>query len=84
MPPSTPVFRELGTPIKAANWVRLHPGRTADGQPSLLITMGQNNGGPFLLKPGAAPGKWVILGRYGPDTYPVDLIRDRLGKHGKR
>jgi hypothetical protein len=46
---SKPTFRELGTPIKAANWVRLHPGQTADGQPSLLITMGQNNGGPFLL-----------------------------------
>lgn len=44
-----PLFRELGIPVKAANWVRLHPGRTADGRPSLLASMGQNNGGPFVL-----------------------------------
>jgi len=46
---TTPTIRELGIPVKAANWVRLHPGRTADGRPSLLASMGQNNGGPFVL-----------------------------------
>lgn len=48
-PDSSSAIRELGIPVKAANWVRLHPGQTADGQPSLLASMGQNNGGPFAL-----------------------------------
>ncbi len=49
-PRSPHPIRELGIPVKAANWVRLHPGRSATGQPSLLISMGQSNGGPFVLE----------------------------------
>ncbi len=50
------MIRELGIPVKAVNWVRLHPGRTADGRPSLLASMGQNNGGPFVLDIDLATG----------------------------
>ncbi|MFM1851424.1 MAG: hypothetical protein RIS54_1108 [Verrucomicrobiota bacterium] len=46
---SSSVIRDLGIPVKAANWVRVHPGRLVDGRPSLLVSMGQNNGGPFVL-----------------------------------
>jgi streptogramin lyase len=53
---SSPSIRELGVPVKAVNWVRLHPGRTVDGQPSLLASMGQNNGGPFVLDIDLATG----------------------------
>lgn len=49
--------RDLGVPVKAVNWVRLHPGRGPDGQPSLLASMGQNNGGLFVLDIDLATGK---------------------------
>jgi len=55
-PDISPALRELGTPIKAVNWVRLHPGQTADGRPSLLASMGQNNGGPLVLDIDVATG----------------------------
>ena len=34
-----PVARDLGIPVKGVSWVRLHAGETADGKPSLLVTM---------------------------------------------
>ena len=40
---------EIGIPVKAVNWVRLHPGRGPDGSASLLASMGQNNGGLFVI-----------------------------------
>lgn len=39
--------RELGIPVKGINWVRIHPGSLA-GRPSVVLTMGQNNGGLFV------------------------------------
>ncbi len=44
-----PAARDLGTPVKGVNWVRLHAGSTATGEASLLVTMGQNNGGLIVL-----------------------------------
>ncbi len=41
--------RDLGIPVKGVSWARLHPGQTADGKPSLLASMSQNNGGLFVL-----------------------------------
>ncbi len=41
--------RDLGIPVKAVSWTRLHPGQTADGKASLLATMSQNNGGFFVI-----------------------------------
>ena len=40
-------IRELGIPVKGINWVRIHPGSLA-GRPSMLLSMGQNNGGLFV------------------------------------
>lgn len=54
---SSSVIRELGVPVKAVNWVRLHPGRGPDGGPSLLASMGQNNGGLFVLDINLETGK---------------------------
>ena len=53
---AAPVVRDLGVPIKAVNWVRLHPGRGPDNKASLLISMGQNNGGLFVLDVDLATG----------------------------
>ncbi|MBT5900896.1 MAG: hypothetical protein HOH58_02165 [Opitutaceae bacterium] len=44
-----PVARDIGVPVKGVNWVRLHAGATAAGEASLLVTMGQNNGGLIVL-----------------------------------
>ncbi len=52
-----PVHKELGTPVKSLSWVRLHPGATGDGQPSLLASMGQNHGGLFVLDIDIATGR---------------------------
>jgi streptogramin lyase len=41
--------RDLGIPVKGVSWVRLHAGQTAEGKPSLLATMSQNNGGLFVI-----------------------------------
>jgi len=41
-------IHELGTPVRALSTVRLHPGKTPTGAPSLLMTAGQNNGGIFV------------------------------------
>ncbi len=51
-----PVVRELGVPVRAVSWVRLHPGRGPDGKASLLASMGQNNGGLFVLDIDLATG----------------------------
>ncbi len=52
-----PVVRELGIPVKGVSWVRLHPGQTADGRPSLLASMSQNNGGLFVVDIDLATGR---------------------------
>jgi hypothetical protein len=44
-----PVAKDLGVPVKGVSWTRLHAGETATGEPSLLATMSQNNGGFFVL-----------------------------------
>jgi hypothetical protein len=51
-------------------------------KPAGAYALRPGNKGPFLL---TGTGDAVeILGRYGPDTYPEDLIRNRMGKHGKK
>lgn len=40
------------------------------------------NKGPFLLKEGK--GALEIVGRYGPDTYSENLIRDAAKRNGKQ
>lgn len=67
MPPPSPTARDLGIPVKGVSWTRLHPGRTADGKPSLLISMGQNNGGLFVLDVDLTTGHC----RQHPVTTPV-------------
>ena len=48
--PAEATARDLGIPVKGVSWARLHPGRTADGQASLLASMCQSNGGLFVLE----------------------------------
>ena len=69
-------FHEIGTPVQGVNWVRLHPGKTADGQPSLLGTMGQNNGGCFVIDIDLETGKCrqFNASAQGAD-YPISAIR---------
>lgn len=74
--PSSVIVRDLGVPVKAVNWIRLHPGRTADGQPSLLATMGQNNGGLFVLDIDLATSKCRQFNAPAPlQQYPISAIR---------
>ncbi len=76
-PASTAItVRDLGVPVKAVNWIRLHPGRGADGQPSLLATMGQNNGGLFVLDIDLATGHCRQFNAPAPlQQYPISAIR---------
>jgi hypothetical protein len=51
-------------------------------KPAGAYALRAGNKGPFLL---TGSGDAVeILGRYGPDTYPEALIRDHMGRHGKK
>jgi outer membrane protein assembly factor BamB len=40
--------RDLGIPVRGVNWGRIHAGATVDGNPSILVSFGQNNGGLFV------------------------------------
>lgn len=51
------IVRDLGIPVKGVSWARLHAGRTADGKPSLLASMSQNNGGLFVIDIDLATGR---------------------------
>ena len=71
-----PALRELGVPIKAVNWVRLHPGRGPDGKASLLASMGQNNGGLFVLDIDLATGHCRQFNApSGKQQYPTASFR---------
>lgn len=50
------LVRDLGIPVRGVNWGRLHAGATADGQPSILVSFGQNNGGLFVADVDFATG----------------------------
>lgn len=51
-------------------------------KPAGAYALRAGNKGPFLL---TGKGDAVeILGRYGPDTYPEELIRKAMGKLGKK
>ncbi|MEZ5276947.1 MAG: hypothetical protein R3F07_11255 [Opitutaceae bacterium] len=45
----TTAAHTIGTPIRETNWPRLHAWTAPDGTPSLLATLGQNNGGLFVI-----------------------------------
>jgi hypothetical protein len=68
--------RDLGVPVKAVSWVRLHPGRGPDGKASLLATMGQNNGGLFALDIDLATGHCRQLNaKSAVQQYPISAFR---------
>jgi hypothetical protein len=74
--PAPITVRDLGVPVKAVNWIRLHPGRGPDGQASLLASMGQNNGGLFVLDIDLATGKCRQFNAPGAtQQYPISAIR---------
>jgi hypothetical protein len=69
-------FHEIGTPVQGVNWVRLHPGATADGRPSLLGSMGQNNGGLTVIDIDLATGQCRQFNtRIATADYPISAIR---------
>ena len=43
-------IRDIGIPVRSVNWVRLHPGRTAQDLPCLYATMGQTANNLFVLQ----------------------------------
>src|ERR1700679_2655375 len=98
LPAADPVVRDLGVPVKSVSWVRLHPGRAPDLQPSmqvpgeqildytygrgpngrasLLASMGQNNGGLFVLDIDLATGHCRQFNAPSPDSQaPTDSFR---------
>ncbi len=72
-------------PALPAQRCRLHTQRVLKGEPGELVEVDKPRGayvlvpglaGPFLL--GAGEQRPVILGRYGPDSYPVEEIEALL------
>ena len=74
-----PVVRDLGIPVKGVSWVRLHPGQTADGKPSLLASMSQNNGGLFVVDIDFATGHCRQFPVADPDPSHRGLSRPEQG-----
>jgi hypothetical protein len=73
---AAPDFHEIGIPVKGVNWVRLHPGRTADGQASLLGSMGQNNGGLMVFDINLSTGKCRQFNAQAKGAdYPIGSMR---------
>ncbi len=79
--PTSPTIRELGIPVKAVNWVRLHPGQTPEGKPSLIASMGQNNGGPFVIDIDIETGhcRQFLVPQAGPEGIPACIRSIRNG-----
>jgi hypothetical protein len=60
------------------------PGATFEAvKPAGAYALREGNSGPFLIKAAAPGGTAEILGRYGPDTYPAELIKAAMKRHGK-
>lgn len=69
-------FQEIGIPVKGVNWIRLHPGATADGRASLIGSMGQNNGGLMVIDIDLATGKCRQFNSASPGAdYPISAMR---------
>ena len=75
-----PVVRDLGGSVAGVSWGRLHPGATADGKASLLLSFGQNNGGLFVADVNLATGHCTQYAPRDPaaSTFPTASFRSLL------
>lgn len=67
----------------AVTWVRLHPGQTSYGRASLLVAMGQNRGGLFVLDVDPSPlaglnATLAVLSKVVASRYPSPAAREGL------
>jgi hypothetical protein len=71
----------IGIPVRAVNWVHLHPGTDADGAPCVMAVMGQESAPLFALRINPDDGSLVQCAA-GPDqaNFPTATCLSRDGR----
>ncbi|MDP6039174.1 MAG: hypothetical protein QGG64_11540, partial [Candidatus Latescibacteria bacterium] len=73
--------QELGIPVRSVNWVRLHAGKNAAGNPSVYASMGQNGDNLFVLQIDPETGAFNQFMSHVPKSnYPTATLMSRSGR----
>ncbi len=79
-PEGTVVVRDLGTPVRSVNWVRLHPGDNGKGSTRLYVTMGQQADNLFVLQIDPETGGFrQFVSEVPKSNYPTAPLMTRRG-----
>lgn len=74
-------MRDIGIPVQSVNWVRLHPGKTAQKSPCLYATMGQTADNLFVLQINPETGQCrQFIADVRRSNFPTATLLSRSGK----
>lgn len=74
-------MRDIGIPVRSVNWVRLHPGRTAQDVPCLHATMGQTADNLFVLQINPDTGRCRQFVADAPGSnFPTATLLSKSGR----
>jgi streptogramin lyase len=74
-------IRDIGTPVQSVNWVRLHPGQTAQDSSCLYATMGQTADNLFVLQINPETGQCrQYVADVRGSNFPTATLLSRSGK----
>jgi outer membrane protein assembly factor BamB len=74
-------IRDIGIPVRACSWVRLHAGRDGDGAPRIYAAMGQDGGNFFVLSLSPEDGSFAQFPAVGErSNNPTAQFVSRSGK----
>ena len=74
-------IRDIGIPVQSVNWVRLHPGKNAQGSPCLYATMGQTADNLFVLQINPETGEYKqFVADVRRSNFPTATLLSRSGK----
>lgn len=74
-------IKELGTPVRSVNWVRLHAGRNATGDPYIYAAMGQNGNHLFVLQIDPETGAFnQFMSDVPKSNYPTATLMNGNGR----
>ena len=74
-------MRDIGTPVRSVNWVRLHAGRNREGDPCIYATMGQNGDNLFVLQIDPESGDFrQFVSKVPKSNFPTATLMSRTGR----
>ena len=81
IPAPSPTLREIGTPVRSVNWVRLRTGRDSQGQKCICAVMGQTAKPLFVLQIDPTSGKFrQHTASVAGENFPTAVCMSRSGK----